>query len=540
TLEIESQTTATLIVSLFLLNRKLIIRVLAIKDYTGPDCRYLRFKSGEEIMVYFKLSREREDLWAGSKGKEFGYFAMDAVQTEEVFVTEEIEVPTKETDFLCLDDEEYVFENEDSILNHRAEENEHVSLYTDGKDSDFNMPEDEIMKHPDTSIPKEYSSHSKADQDESSQQEDPISQALIPVPTQSTWTVSGIAGWLGLRRKKNKEAFGKSSEIAEQVTFRHRKIAIDDNADIKKQPKESKMEPHSWFQSSLTDFFHSGNEKPGHDLLYKDGDSDLHSSCNTASNSGHHSRTAASEARIEKHSDNELSESNWFDLKLNDILTFGYAQKDEEQLASGEVDQNEDSLPPNIQSVPVEDGLREAAVEQIFYEEQNKYVKKNIEKTAESVVDEEKEKYHEEISSPDITDTEVPLGNEYPDFMEAASFSTELAENLKSSSTEQDSVSRNQIIENTPESERIKSQPGLYESIYNNIVEVNKAISVNQLGHKSPAIQSSVVEQLPSFHSIDNFVSLHTQIEGEENQKGSKKLQFFYPVNYFTNVLYFK
>uniref|UniRef100_A0A8C6XII2 SH3 domain-containing protein n=1 Tax=Naja naja TaxID=35670 RepID=A0A8C6XII2_NAJNA len=41
-------------------------RVLAIKDYTGPDCRYLSFKSGEEIMVYFKLSREREDLWAGS------------------------------------------------------------------------------------------------------------------------------------------------------------------------------------------------------------------------------------------------------------------------------------------------------------------------------------------------------------------------------------------------------------------------------------------------------------------------------------------
>uniref|UniRef100_A0A8C5RZG1 SH3 domain-containing protein n=1 Tax=Laticauda laticaudata TaxID=8630 RepID=A0A8C5RZG1_LATLA len=41
-------------------------RVLAIKDYTRPDCRYLSFKSGEEIMVYFKLSREREDLWAGS------------------------------------------------------------------------------------------------------------------------------------------------------------------------------------------------------------------------------------------------------------------------------------------------------------------------------------------------------------------------------------------------------------------------------------------------------------------------------------------
>ncbi|XP_070796732.1 melanoma inhibitory activity protein 2 [Pituophis catenifer annectens] len=436
-------------------------RVLAIKDYTGPDCRYLSFKNGEEIMVYFKLSREREDLWAGSKGKDFGYFPMDAVQTEEAFVTEEIEVPTKETDFLCLDGEEYVFENEDSIFNRPAEENEHdVSLYTDGKDSDFNMPEDEIMKLPDTSIPKEYSSHSKTDQDDSSQQEDPIGQALNPVPTQSIWTVFGITGWLGLGGEEHKEAFGKSSEISEQITFRHRKIAIAGNADIQEQPKESKMEPRSSFQSSLTDLLHFGNEKSGHDLLYKDGDLDLHSSSNTASNSGHHGRTAASKARIEKHSDNELSESNWFGLKLNDILTFGYAQKDKEQLANGKIDQNEDPLPSNIKLVPLEDGLREAAVEQMLYEEQSKYVKKNIEQTLESVVDEEKEKYHEEMTSPDITDPEVPLGNECPDFMntEAAAFSTELAENLKSSSTEQDSVSGNQINENTPNSERTKSQ----------------------------------------------------------------------------------
>ncbi|NXL95425.1 MIA2 protein, partial [Alectura lathami] len=85
-------------------------RVQATTDYLGPDCRYLNFQTGEEIIVYSKLSRKNENLWIGSKGKDFGYFPKDAVKVEEVLITEEVEVLTKETDFLCLDGDEYVFE----------------------------------------------------------------------------------------------------------------------------------------------------------------------------------------------------------------------------------------------------------------------------------------------------------------------------------------------------------------------------------------------------------------------------------------------
>ncbi|NXC40647.1 MIA2 protein, partial [Penelope pileata] len=85
-------------------------RVQATTDYLGPDCRYLNFKTGEEIIVYSKLSRKNENLWIGSKGKDFGYFPKDAVKIQEVLIAEEIEVLTKETDFLCLDGDEYVFE----------------------------------------------------------------------------------------------------------------------------------------------------------------------------------------------------------------------------------------------------------------------------------------------------------------------------------------------------------------------------------------------------------------------------------------------
>ncbi|NXP06277.1 MIA2 protein, partial [Thinocorus orbignyianus] len=85
-------------------------RVQATTDFLGPDCRYLNFKTGEEIMVYSKLSRKNEDLWIGSKGKDFGYFPKDAVKIEEVFITEEVEVFTKETDFLCLHGDKYTSE----------------------------------------------------------------------------------------------------------------------------------------------------------------------------------------------------------------------------------------------------------------------------------------------------------------------------------------------------------------------------------------------------------------------------------------------
>ncbi|XP_053881473.1 melanoma inhibitory activity protein 2 isoform X4 [Malaclemys terrapin pileata] len=115
------------------------IRVQGTKDYVGPDCRYLKFKMGEEIIVYSKLSRKREDLWAGSKGKDFGYFPKNAVQIEDVFITEEVEVPTKETDFLCLDGGEYLLENKDSVLHDHNEESEYPLPYTEPESK---MPED--------------------------------------------------------------------------------------------------------------------------------------------------------------------------------------------------------------------------------------------------------------------------------------------------------------------------------------------------------------------------------------------------------------
>ncbi|XP_072424966.1 cTAGE family member 5 isoform X2 [Chiloscyllium punctatum] len=89
-------------------------RVKATVDYIGYDCRFLTFKSGDSIFVYFKLTGKKDELWAGSIGKQFGYFPKDAVQVEDVLVSTEIELPTKESDFLCLDGGDYYIESEET------------------------------------------------------------------------------------------------------------------------------------------------------------------------------------------------------------------------------------------------------------------------------------------------------------------------------------------------------------------------------------------------------------------------------------------
>uniref|UniRef100_A0A4W3GI13 SH3 domain-containing protein n=1 Tax=Callorhinchus milii TaxID=7868 RepID=A0A4W3GI13_CALMI len=127
---------------------RLLNRVQASMDYKGPDCRYLTYKSGESIDVYWKLSGKRNDLWAGSIGKQFGYFPKDTVQVEEIFVSSEEEFPTEESDFLCLHEGEYFSVSdpssgkygESSLLSQEKltterHESEHVNNNADDKDT---------------------------------------------------------------------------------------------------------------------------------------------------------------------------------------------------------------------------------------------------------------------------------------------------------------------------------------------------------------------------------------------------------------------
>ncbi|XP_045916097.1 transport and Golgi organization protein 1 homolog isoform X2 [Micropterus dolomieu] len=104
----------------------LLCRGKAVKDFLGPDCRFLSVKKSETIYVYYKLSGRRADIWAGSVGSHFGYFPKDLLAVNHIYTDIEFEVPAEETDFVCFDTGYDKFHNYDidSLLGSSLEEND--------------------------------------------------------------------------------------------------------------------------------------------------------------------------------------------------------------------------------------------------------------------------------------------------------------------------------------------------------------------------------------------------------------------------------
>ncbi|XP_067421012.1 transport and Golgi organization protein 1 homolog [Emydura macquarii macquarii] len=90
---------------------KLMCRGKAMQDFKGPDCRFLNLKEGEAVFVYYKLIGKSTELWAGSVGREFGYFPKDLLEINHVYNNDELELTTDETDFVCFDGGRDDFDN---------------------------------------------------------------------------------------------------------------------------------------------------------------------------------------------------------------------------------------------------------------------------------------------------------------------------------------------------------------------------------------------------------------------------------------------
>ncbi|XP_039993104.1 melanoma inhibitory activity protein 2 isoform X5 [Xiphias gladius] len=136
----------------------LMSRVQAIRDHHGKDCRFLSFRQGDTIFVYHKLTGKREDLWAGTIDKQFGYFPKDAVQEEQIYATAEKVVETQRSDFFCMNEFGYPIdssdldhddENDDQIIQIQESESSQTIPYTD----DINAESPSGFADPSTEFP---------------------------------------------------------------------------------------------------------------------------------------------------------------------------------------------------------------------------------------------------------------------------------------------------------------------------------------------------------------------------------------------------
>lgn len=256
----------------------LISRVLALRDHTGSDCRYLNFTTGEEISVYVKLGGDREDLWAGSKGKDFGFFPRDAVEIEEVFISEEVEMPTKESDFLCLLGEGYIFGSEQSEFNSDDDGEEHMYPYEKDEDQNYNIYEDDFQPEHNFyeasagSLPEDQISASEAAGDfrfsskwkdwEGAASEGRGEQDYTPDPDQALPSLSmpERQGWFGLGTEEAEEKnFEPDTEPTQESSSQSRKLTLEEESDLEKlhdgEPQgELEQEPKSQFDSETTEF----------------------------------------------------------------------------------------------------------------------------------------------------------------------------------------------------------------------------------------------------------------------------------------------
>ncbi|XP_028934982.1 melanoma inhibitory activity protein 2 isoform X4 [Ornithorhynchus anatinus] len=335
-----------------------ICRAQAVRDYRGPDCRFLNFSKGEEIFVNVKLSGEREDLWAGSKGTAFGYFPKEAIRVEEVFISKEVEVPSKESDFICLHGSGYHFESEEN-----SEHNSYEGIkypYPDAGRHERDFKKDASGNLQGAKIGADASIHDSEDQS----------------PEPSSWAITDMRGWFGLGRERVEEtpestvqplqanSVGDESDLRElQDSGR----VLDSNpppgvesereSEIKSQP-ELQPEPHpeeaNWLDRRFSRILGFGGKDPGPALSPQESDPPVDAKEGTEA-TAQAPEPPYLDVLQEKEeavaSDVSTPNSRWLHLRFKNMLGFAYDEDkvtmDEEQNGGeGKGGNANEDLPP--------------------------------------------------------------------------------------------------------------------------------------------------------------------------------------------------
>ncbi|KAI7804550.1 hypothetical protein IRJ41_013851 [Triplophysa rosa] len=210
-------------------------RVQAQRDYSAQDCRFLNFRKGDIITVYYKLSGKRSDLWAGSIDKLFGLFPKDAVKVDQRFVDEkkEIQVPTQEFDFFCIDEN-------GSVIDSNPEFDDLEDVTQEPHKAIINEAHDKLI-HIEESDPGQISVQDVSDQNN-------------PKTTEqggSSWIGSAVNGLFGRNEQSNVDE--PQDDSSDQDLFKSRRIAMD----IEEIQIDEKTKPGTfgWIRGELTKAF---------------------------------------------------------------------------------------------------------------------------------------------------------------------------------------------------------------------------------------------------------------------------------------------
>ncbi|XP_066551050.1 cTAGE family member 5 isoform X2 [Amia ocellicauda] len=291
----------------------LLSRVLATRDHKARDCRFLSFNRGDSIFVYHKLSGKRDDLWAGSIGKHFGYFPKDAVEVEEVYAPKEVQISTKEQDFFCLDGNGGFIESEIT----------------------FSEREEEAQKAPTGEL--EYPERSGSERDslnDFTNNEGTNSDSEVQLPPDieepkaaeqggSYWLGSGVTGWLGLGGQKDDSA---TDETEGQDSFKSRKLALTDNM---------LQEEAGWLGGRLSNAF--GFSKGSEEIQPDEEDEkDRDQSLVTSTD-----RDAAEGLNANEEKVTEAPSRSWLKFGVPEVLKFGQRSSDENAEGNGDLTEAE-------------------------------------------------------------------------------------------------------------------------------------------------------------------------------------------------------
>ncbi|XP_075964740.1 cTAGE family member 5 [Anarhichas minor] len=208
-------------------------RVQATRDHHGEDCRFLSFRRGDTIFVYHKLTGKREDLWAGSIDKQFGYFPKEAAQEELVYAAMEKVVETQKSDFFCMD--EFGYPIDSSHLDGDADDDQKNQESETTQTSPY--PDDTSAESPSTSedpsaVSAQEADGTSAEEDENKSAGDGGAGTLegareTPAALReqggsapsSSWLGSSVTGWLGLAKEEEAGSLaeaGKKDEGTER------------------------------------------------------------------------------------------------------------------------------------------------------------------------------------------------------------------------------------------------------------------------------------------------------------------------------------